>query len=115
MIKNKVQIEAWAPFGEGRNNMFTNSNLEEIGKKYNKTVAQVILRWLIQREVVALAKSTHIERMEENFNIFDFELSKEDMNAIKSLDTGNSFFFSHQEASTVELFLNLIKSRRNQN
>jgi len=114
MIKNKVQIEAWAPFGEGRNNMFDNSTLESIGGKYKKSVAQIILRWLVQREVVALAKSTHIERMEENFNIFDFELSKEDMDTIMTLDTGKSLFFSHQEASTVDYFIELIKRRRNQ-
>jgi diketogulonate reductase-like aldo/keto reductase len=113
MIKNNVQIEAWAPFGEGRNNMFTNSTLDRIGKKYQKSVAQVILRWLIQRGVVALAKSTHIERIEENFDIFDFQLSKEDMDTIKTLDTGNSLFFSHQEASTVDFFVDLMNRRRN--
>ncbi len=113
MLKNKVQIEAWAPFGEGRNSMFTNSTLDGIGKKYQKTVAQVILRWLIQRSVIALAKSTHIERMQENFDIFDFELSNEDMDVIKTLDTGNSLFFSHQEASTVDFFVELINNRRN--
>lgn len=112
MIKNKVQIEAWAPFGEGRNNMFSNSALMGIGKKYQKTVAQVILRWLIQRGIVALAKSTHMERMQENFDIFNFELSKEDMDTIKTLDTGNSLFFSHQEASTVDFFVELINQRR---
>jgi 2,5-diketo-D-gluconate reductase A len=113
MIKNKVQIEAWAPFGEGRNNMFSNSMLIDIGKKYQKSVAQVILRWLTHRGVVALAKSTHIERMQENFEIFDFELSQEDMDKIKALDTGNSLFFSHQEASTVDFFVELINQRRN--
>ncbi len=113
MIKNKVQIEAWAPFGEGRNNMFTNPVLEQIGEKYKKTVAQVILRWLVQRKVVALAKSTRIERMKENLDIFDFELTKEDMDAIMTLDTGSSLFFSHQEASTIDLFVDLINKRRN--
>lgn len=113
MIKNNVQIEAWAPFGEGRNSMFTNTTLVGIGEKYQKTVAQVILRWLIQRGVVALAKSTHIERMQENFDLFDFELSKEDIDTIKTLDTGNSLFFSHQEASTVDYFVELINKRRN--
>lgn len=113
MIKNKVQIEAWAPFGEGRNNMFTNPVLEQVGEKYKKTVAQVILRWLVQRKVVALAKSTRIERMKENLDIFDFELTKEDMDAIKTLDTGSSLFFSHQEASTIDLFVDLINKRRN--
>jgi diketogulonate reductase-like aldo/keto reductase len=113
MIKNNVQTEAWAPFGEGRNNLFSNPVLENIGKKYEKTVAQVILRWLIQRKIVALAKSSHIERMQENFDIFDFELSQEDMETIKSLDTRNSLFFSHQEASTVDFFVELINQRRN--
>lgn len=113
MIKNKVQIEAWAPFGRGRNNMFNNPTLAEIGERHQKTIAQVILRWLIQRGVVALAKSTRIERMQENFDIFDFELSEKDMNTIKSLDTGNSLFFSHQEASTVDHFVELINQRRN--
>ncbi len=113
MKKNNVQIEAWAPFGEGRNNLFTNSALEKIGEKYQKSVAQVILRWLFQRGVVALAKSTHIERMQENFEIFDFELSLEDMDVIKTLDTGNSLFFSHQDPGTVDLFVELIKKRRN--
>jgi 2,5-diketo-D-gluconate reductase A len=112
MIKNNVQIEAWAPFGEGRNNMFTNLTLVGIGEKYHKTVAQVVLRWLIQRGVVALAKSTHIERMQQNFDIFNFEFTKEDMDTIKTLDTGNSLFFSHQEASTVDYFVQLINKRR---
>jgi diketogulonate reductase-like aldo/keto reductase len=113
MIKNDVQIEAWAPFGEGRNNMFTNSTLEEIGEKYEKTAAQVILRWLVQRGVVTLAKTTHKERMQENFDIFDFELSSEDMDTIKTLDTGESLFFSHQDPDTVDFFVDLINKRRN--
>ncbi|MDY7062881.1 MAG: aldo/keto reductase, partial [Sarcina ventriculi] len=115
MIKNNVQIEACAPFGEGRNNMFDNEVLKDIGAKYGKSVAQVILRWLIQRGVVALAKSTHVERMEENFNIFDFKLSEEDMETIKNLDTGKSLFFNHQEASTVDLFVKFVEQRRNKN
>lgn len=112
MIKNNVQIEAWAPFGEGRSNMFDNEVLKNIGAKYGKSVAQVILRWLTQRGVVALAKSTHIERMEENFNIFDFKLSEEDMETIKGLDTGNSLFFNHQDASTVDIFVKFVEQRR---
>lgn len=115
MIKNNVQIEAWAPFGEGRNNMFDNEVLKDISAKYGKSVAQVILRWLIQRGVVVLAKSTHVERMEENFNIFDFKLSEEDMETIKNLDTGKSLFFNHQEASTVDLFVKFVEQRRNKN
>ncbi|ETA79674.1 aldo/keto reductase [Youngiibacter fragilis] len=112
MVKNGVQIEAWAPFGEGRNGIFENPVLKEIALKHNKSVAQVILRWLIQRKVVALAKSIHRERIQQNFEVFDFELSVEDMETIRTLDTGKSLFFSHQEASTVDLFVELIKKRR---
>lgn len=95
MNKYGVHAEAWAPFGEGRNNMFSNPVLMEIGKKYNKSPAQVILRWLIQRGVIVVCKSTHIKRIEENFDVFDFELSNEDMQKIKELDTGESLFFNH--------------------
>ena len=112
MKKYNVQIEAWAPFAEGRNNMFSNEVLTEIGKKYNKSVAQVILRWLTQRNIVALSKSTLVERMKENFNIYDFELSEEDMNKIKELDTGKSLFFSHYDPSMVVWFDEIVKSRR---
>lgn len=112
MVKNGVQIEAWAPFGEGRNGIFENPVLLEIAEKHNKSVAQVILRWLIQRKVVALAKSTHRERIQQNFEVFDFELPAEDMETIRTLDTGKSLFFSHQESSTVDLFVELIKTRR---
>ena len=112
MKKYKVQIEAWAPFGEGRNNMFSNPILKEIGDKYNKSVAQVILRWLMQRDVVALAKSIHKERMKENFNIFDFKLSDEDMNKINGLDNNNSLFFSHCDPKMVEWFDEMVKKRR---
>lgn len=114
MEKYNVQIEAWAPFGEGRNNMFENPVLTEIAKQYNKTAAQVILRWLTQRNVVTLAKSTHKERMEENFNIFDFKLSNEDMKKIASLDSDNSLFFSHYDPNMVEWFDDLVKDRKNQ-
>ena len=112
MKKYNVQIEAWAPFAEGRNNMFSNEILIEIGKKYNKSVAQVILRWLTQRNVVALSKSTLIERMRENFNIFDFKLTEEDMNKIKELNTDKSLFFSHYDPNMVEWFDETVKSRR---
>lgn len=112
-MKNfNVQIEAWAPFAEGRNNMFSNEILAEIGKKYNKSVAQVILRWLTQRNVVALSKSTRIDRVEENFNIFDFKLSEEDMAKIKELDTKTSLFFSHTDPNMVRWFDETVKSRR---
>ena len=100
-----TQIESWGPFAEGRNNIFTNPILSEIGKKYNKSVAQVILRWLIQRNVVAIPKSVHKERIIENFNIFDFELSDEDMNKIKSMDTNKSLFFSHSDVEIVKFLI----------
>ncbi len=92
--------------------MFSNPTLVEIGKKYNKSTAQVILRWLIQRGVIIACKSTHKERMEENFNVFDFELSNEDMEAIKALDTSDSLFFNHQDPSMVEWFDKMVYERR---
>lgn len=112
MEKHGVKMEAWAPFGEGRNNLFTNETLVSIGKKYNKSSAQVMLRWLIQRGVIVACKSTHIERMQENINVFDFELTEEDMNSIKTLDTSNSLFFSHYDPSMVEWFDKMVKERR---
>lgn len=112
MEKYGVKIEAWAPFGEGRNGLFENETLVNIGKKYNKTAAQVILRWLIQRGVIIACKSTHVERMEENFNVFDFELSFSDMDEIKVLDKNSSLFFNHQDPNMVEWFDNMVKERR---
>lgn len=112
MQKYGVHIEAWAPFGEGRNNMFSNPTLKEIGNKYNKSVAQVILRWLIQRGVIVVCKSTHIDRMQENFDVFDFELSDEDMNIIKKLDSNDSLFFNHQDPNMVEWFDSMVQTRR---
>ena len=112
MKKYNVQIEAWAPFAEGRNNMFSNETLVAIGNKYNKSVAQIILRWLTQRDVVVLSKSTKVERMQENFNIFDFELSEEDMKEIAKLDTKTSCFFSHYDPNMVEWFDQTVQSRR---
>lgn len=112
MEKHGVKMEAWAPFGEGRNNLFTNETLVSIGKKYNKSSAQVVLRWLIQRGVIVVCKSTHIERMQENINVFDFELTEEDMNSIKTLDTSNSLFFSHNDPNMVEWFDKIVKERR---
>ncbi len=100
-----TQIESWGPFAEGRGDMFTNPILSEIGKKYNKSAAQVILRWLIQRNVVVIPKSVHKERIIENFNIFDFELSADDMNKIKSMDTGKSLFFSHSDVEIVKFLI----------
>ena len=111
MIKNNVQIEAWAPFGEGRNDMFNNPVLKKIADKYQKSVAQIILRWLAQRGVVALAKSVNPNRMQENFTIFDFKLSDDDMNTIKELDTKNSLFFNHQDPNTVDMFVQFVNQR----
>lgn len=102
MKENNVQIESWGPFAEGRNNMFQNEILVSIAEQYNKSVAQVILRWLIQRGVVAIPKSVRKERMIENFNIFDFELSQEDMETIATLDTKESLFFSHRDPEIVK-------------
>jgi len=102
MKENNVQIESWAPFAEGRNNIFQNEVLVSIAEKHNKSVAQVILRWLTQRGVVAIPKSVHKERIIENFNIFDFELSQEDMETIATLDTKKSLFFSHNDPEIVK-------------
>lgn len=110
--KYGVQLEAWAPFGEGRKNMFELSELKEIGDKYGKTVAQVILRWHLQRGIVVIPKSTHLERMKEDFNVFDFELAQEDMDVISKLDKNESSFFSHQDPSIVEWFGKLIEERK---
>lgn len=110
--KYGVQLEAWAPFGEGRKNMFELSELKEIGDKYGKTVAQVILRWHLQRGIVVIPKLTHLERMKENFNVFDFELAQEDMDVISKLDKNESSFFSHQDPSIVEWFGKLIEERK---
>lgn len=112
MEKYGVHIEAWAPFGEGRNGLFENETLVNIGNKYGKSAAQVILRWLIQRGVIIACKSTHIERMEQNFNVFDFKLTDEDMEEIKKLDTSDSLFFNHQDPTMVEWFDNIVKERR---
>lgn len=97
LSENGVQIQSWGPFAEGKNHLFTNELLVSIGKKYNKSVAQVVLRWLTQRGVVAIPKSVHKERIVENFSIFDFQLSEEDMKAIATLDTGASLFLDHRD------------------
>ena len=100
--ENKVQIEAWAPFAEGKNGIFHNEVLEGIGKKYNKSIAQVILRWLTQRGVVAISKSVRKERMEENINVLDFQLTPDEMDHIKTLDTKTSSFFDHRDPAMVK-------------
>jgi 2,5-diketo-D-gluconate reductase A len=102
MKENNVQIESWGPFAEGRNNLFQNEVLVSIAQKYNKSVAQVVLRWLTQREVVVIPKSVHKERIVENINIFDFELNVEDMETISTLDTKESLFFSHRDPEMVK-------------
>lgn len=112
MKKYNIAHEAWAPFAEGRQNTFTNTVLTAIAQKYGKTAAQVMLRWNIQRGVIVLPKSTHRERMEENFNVFDFTLSEEDMRAIAALDTMTSAFFSHYDPNIVEWFVRLIEERK---
>lgn len=102
MKAHDIQPEAWAPFAEGRNNLFGQPVLTAIGKKYGKSVGQVVLRWLVQRGVVALAKSVRKERMLENIDVLDFELSAEDMNQITALDTATSAFFSHRDPAMIE-------------
>ena len=101
--ENGVQIESWGPFAEGRNNIFQNELLLGLAAKHNKTVAQIILRWLTQRGVVAIPKSVRKERMAENFNIFDFDLTPEDMAAITTLDTKTSSFFDHRDPNMVKM------------
>lgn len=107
MEKYQVQMQAWAPFAEGRKDMFNQSLLKEIGSRYNKSVAQVILRWLVQRNIVVLAKTSHQSRMKENINIFDFELTEAEMKLISELDQKESSFFSHYDPSRIEYLGNL--------
>ena len=97
-----VRVEAWAPFAEGKHNIFQNEVLAEIGQKYGKANGQVILRWLMQRGIVVIPKSVHKNRMEENFDVFDFELSDEDMQTIAKLDKDESQFFDHRDPETIE-------------
>ena len=107
MEKYGVQHQSWGPFAEGRKDFFTNPTLVGIGAKYGKSAAQTALRFLIQSNVVVIPKSTHKERMEQNFNVFDFTLSAEDMAAIQALDEGESLFFSHYDPATVEMITGL--------
>ncbi|MDQ8759852.1 aldo/keto reductase [Streptococcus ruminantium] len=113
MVKNNVQIESWATFAEGRNNIFTNPVLVKIAEKYGKSTAQIMVRWQVERGIVCLTKSVKPERMAENIDVFDFSLSEEDMAEIVKLDTKESLFFNHQDASTVDMFLRLIEQRKN--
>lgn len=112
MEKYGVQIEAWAPFGEGRGGLFENPVLSEIGAKYGKTTARVMLRWSLQRGVVVIPKSTHKERMQENIDVFDFVLSEEDMQEIAKLDKAESSFFSHQDPAMLEWFAQMVEERK---
>ncbi len=105
MKKYGCHIMSWGPFAEGRNDFFKNPVLQEIGQSHGKSLAQTALRYLLQRGVVIIPKSTHKERMQENFNIFDFELSAEEMKRIEALDTKRSLFFSHYDPAMVEQFM----------
>ncbi len=113
--KYGVQLEAWAPFGEGRGDMFNLPELRSIADKYGKSIAQVILRWHIQRGIVVIPKSIHIERMTENFNVFDFALTDDDMSVIASLDKRQSSFFSHTDPAMTEWFVKMVEERRKNN
>ena len=110
LTENNIQIESWGPFAEGKNNIFGNEVLVSIAEKQAKTVAQVILRWLTQRDIIVIPKSVRKDRMVENFDIFDFALTQEDMDAIRQLDTGTSLFFDHRDPAMVKL---LGQAKRN--
>ncbi len=112
MDKYGIQMEAWAPFGEGRGGLFENPVLVQIAEKYQKTTAQIILRWHIQRGVIVILKSTHKARMEENLNVFDFALEQTDMDLISELDKKQSSFFSHSDPAMVEWFVRKVEERR---
>lgn len=109
MKKYDVQIMSWGPFAEGRNDFFNNATLKTIGEAHGKTGAQVALRFLLQKDVVVIPKSVHRDRMEQNFDVFDFALTTDEMTQIEALDTGKSLFFSHQDPATVEWFIDIIK------
>ena len=110
--KYGITLEAWAPFGEGRGGTFEDETLVRIGRQYGKTPAQVMLRWNIERGVVVIPKSTHVERMKENFDVFDFQLSDEDKAAISALDKKQSSFFSHTDPNMVEWFVHIVEERK---
>lgn len=101
MAEHEVQIESWGPFAEGKNDLFTNPTLTEIGRAHGKSVAQVVLRWLVQRQVVVVAKSVRPDRMAENLDVLDFELTEDEMTRIAALDTGTSVFFDHHDPAMV--------------
>ncbi len=115
MKKYGVAHEAWAPFGEGRNGLFADPTLVKIGEKYGKTAAQVMLKWAISRDVIVIPKSVRAEKIKENFNVFDFDLTEADMAEIASLDKAQSSFFSHTEPSMVEWFAQMVEQRKHNN
>lgn len=110
--KYNIQVEAWAPLGELKEGLFNNEILKSIAEKYGKSVAQIILRWHLQRGIVIIPKSTHYERMVENFSIFDFELMPQDINEISSINKNKSLFFSHRDPARVEWFAQLVQERK---
>ena len=110
MQSKGVVMEGWAPFAEGKNDLFHNETLKEIGEKHGKSVAQVVLRWLLQRGIVCIPKSVKKERMEENFNVFDFTLDEEDFAKIATLNTGMSCFFDHRDPAVVENLAGLVRN-----
>ena len=110
MESKGVVMEGWAPFAEGKNDLFQNETLQKIGDKYGKSIAQVVLRWLLQRGIVCIPKSVKKERMEQNFNVFDFQLDQEDMDKIAGLDTGTSCFFNHRDPAVVENLAGLVRN-----
>lgn len=112
--KYGIQLEAWAPFGEGRGDMFQLPELVTIAEKHGKTVAQVILRWHLQRRIVVIPKTTHVARMKENFDVFDFELNDQEMSVITALDQKKSTFFSHTDPAMVEWFVTMVEERKKQ-
>lgn len=110
MESKGVQMEGWAPFAEGHNDLFHNPILASIGEKYGKSVAQVVLRWLLQRGIVCIPKSSSKERMAQNFDVFDFELTDDDMTAIRALDENKSSFFDHRDPAAVERLAGLVRN-----
>lgn len=110
MQSRNVVMEGWAPFAEGKNDLFHNETLQKIGQKHGKTVAQVVLRWLLQRGIVCIPKSVRKERMEENFAVFDFQMDKSDMEQIAALDTGKSCFFDHRDPAVVDNLAGLVRN-----
>lgn len=109
-MKSKgVQMQSWAPFAEGHNDLFHNETLAAIGARYGKSVAQVVLRWQLQRGIVCIPKSVKKERMQQNFDVFDFTLSEEDMASIAAMDTGVSTFFDHRDPAVVEMLAGLVR------